>query len=555
MRLRYLISFSLALVLIGCGSSAPVSFRTETLPNGTLLVTNSGLPTWGPDSTWRLVEELRLGTADGDGPEQFGAIADLLVDSNGRIYILDGLAQEVRVFEPDGTFSHSLGGPGRGPGEFALATKMSLGPGDTLWIHDPQLGRRYSAFDPAGDFLTSYERRVQGPSGAARHGPDAHFIDWTIEFPDEAPNIVAGARQLYHPVRLGPGFEVRDTFPPLAFHSEMITTPELAFPQLYFAERLLIHQDAEANIWFAESRDYQIYRRTLEGDTTLIFTLPAEPAPVTTADRAEIRANYRSRPDLLKAYLDALPETKPVIREIFGDDAGHIYVVPELAGVPAGSVLDLFRDSGQYLGRIPLPVPMQMAHPVIFATATHLYYLVEDELDIPRLARFEIIKEPNAGVDAAEGRPIGDSITVFFTKDEEPYPVRRPTRAGGETAARLRAALEWLVQGPTAEERAEGVWSWFSEETADVIRTVELDSTGRATIDFVDLRPLIPNASTSLGSQILLQELGETTFQFPEVRSAEYTMEGSCDLLWEWLQYGCQIMTAPDETTAPEGQG
>src|SRR5690625_5966907 len=150
---------------------------------------------------------------------------------------------------------------------------------------------------------------------------------------------------------------------------------------------------------------------------------------------------------------------------------------------------------------------MQMAHPVIFATATHLYYLVEDELDIPRLARFEIIKEPNAGVDAAEGRPIGDSITVLFTKDEEPYPVRRPTRAGGETAARLRAAREWLVQGPTAEERAEGVWSWISAESADGIRTVELDSTGSGAIDFVDLSRLRPSGSTCIRGQITPQEL------------------------------------------------
>lgn len=133
-----------------------------------------------------------------------------------------------------------------------------------------------------------------------------------------------------------------------------------------------------------------------------------------------------------------------------------------------------------------------------------------------------------------------DSVTVVFTKEEEPFPVRRPVAEG---TVPLRAALEWLVQGPSPEERAAGIRSWFSDTTAGALRSVEVDSTGRAVVDFHDLRPLIPNASTSFGSKMLLQELNGTVFQFPEIRSAEYRMEGSCDLFWDWLQYGCQIVT------------
>lgn len=136
-----------------------------------------------------------------------------------------------------------------------------------------------------------------------------------------------------------------------------------------------------------------------------------------------------------------------------------------------------------------------------------------------------------------------DSVTVVFTKDEAPAPVRRPSP---DTTAPLRTAMEWLVQGPTPEERAAGIRSWFSEATAGVLRGVEVDSAGLAIIDFQDLRPLIPNASSSFGSTMLLQELNGTVFQFPEIHAVEYRMAGSCDLFWEWLQYGCHLEKRPE---------
>lgn len=132
-----------------------------------------------------------------------------------------------------------------------------------------------------------------------------------------------------------------------------------------------------------------------------------------------------------------------------------------------------------------------------------------------------------------------DSVTIIFTRGEAPAPVRRPVPV---SSSPLRAALDWLVQGPTSEERAAGIRSWFSEETAGVLRSVEVDTSGKAIVDFRDLRPLIPNASSSFGSTLLLQELNGTVFQFPEIESVEYRMEGSCDLFWEWLQYGCQVV-------------
>ncbi len=64
-------------------------------------------------------------------------------------------------------------------------------------------------------------------------------------------------------------------------------------------------------------------------------------------------------------------------------------------------------------------------------------------------------------------------------------------------------------------------------------------------VDVGDLRPLIPNASTSAGSEMLLAQLGATVFQFPTVASVEYRIEGSCDAFFEWLQRGCEVIERP----------
>lgn len=106
----------------------------------------------------------------------------------------------------------------------------------------------------------------------------------------------------------------------------------------------------------------------------------------------------------------------------------------------------------------------------------------------------------------------------------------------------LLMALLKLLDG---SENARGGDTWFSKTTANAIRSVSVDSTGHAIVDFDDLRPLIPNASSSAGSTMLLEELNSTVFSIAQVRSVEYRMAGSCKRFWEWLQYSCQTVRRP----------
>jgi hypothetical protein len=107
----------------------------------------------------------------------------------------------------------------------------------------------------------------------------------------------------------------------------------------------------------------------------------------------------------------------------------------------------------------------------------------------------------------------------------------------------LRAALEQRLRGPS--DLQPDVHSWFSSATAYALRSASVDAAGHATVDFADLRALIPNASSSAGSAMLLEELNTTVFSVEGVRSVDYWMEGDCERFWEWLQYSCHTIYRP----------
>jgi hypothetical protein len=64
------------------------------------------------------------------------------------------------------------------------------------------------------------------------------------------------------------------------------------------------------------------------------------------------------------------------------------------------------------------------------------------------------------------------------------------------------------------------------------VRSVE----GTAYVDLDGLRRVIPGASSSCGSASLLSELNRTTKQFPTVDRAVYSLEGSVNAFYSWLQ-------------------
>ena len=360
--------------------------RVDTVAGGRVYVANTGAPAWTPETAWKLEEDLRLGAAQSEGNEAewFARIMSLTTDSRGRIYVLD-YPSGVSVFHPTGAFSHSIGSDGRGPGEFAGAVDLTVGPGDTLWVTDPPTGR-YSLFAPDGTFARIQRMYANGYDIDGTVLNDGSFVDWNVALPEGA------ARVTLQPVRSRHTFDRVDSLPPLEFTQELKSD---GTPQPFFSGMLTGAVDRNGSVWFAHTREYRVYRRNLLGDTTLVCSLPAEAGPVGDAERDKLQELlFRAPPERLSRVLAGLPDNKPIVSRIVPDNAGHFYVFADVAGVLAGSIVDVFRDNGVYLGRMTLPSPVSLFPPplVAHATADHLLVVTPDELDVPYVSRLRVVR-------------------------------------------------------------------------------------------------------------------------------------------------------------------
>ncbi len=335
---------------------------------------------------WVVEEELRVvGGVEG---ADFGTVADLSSDAEGRMYVMDADRQQVHVLSDEGDLVRSFGSEGQGPGEFRAARQIAIGEEGAVWVFDDGNGR-YSEFDRDGVFVRSLTRPIRGmASGVPYEADGGSLLDWIPEVPR---NGYGGDIQL-RPVRVSTDGSGRiDTLPAIRFQQEAVAGGRM--PRLFFARTVVATVDGSGHIWFADSHGAQVLVRTPSGDTTASVALPLDPVPVDDADRDMVR-NYSLRPAILAPQLEELADTKARILLVEGDGAGRVFVWV-YQGRTDRALLDVVSEEGAYLGRIELPVPTRpdargLARPTLHASEGRLYVAYEDEVGRPVLVRFRI---------------------------------------------------------------------------------------------------------------------------------------------------------------------
>jgi DNA-binding beta-propeller fold protein YncE len=107
-------------------------------------------------------EELRkIGGEAGTVPGQFGYISDAVQDADGYFYLAEfGENQRISKLDPEGNFVKCWGSPGDGPGQFARARAMVIGPDGNLYVADA-CNHRIQVFTREGELV-----RIWGKEGS-----------------------------------------------------------------------------------------------------------------------------------------------------------------------------------------------------------------------------------------------------------------------------------------------------------------------------------------------------------------------------------------------------
>jgi sugar lactone lactonase YvrE len=379
------------LLLGACGeaaSSPSAEVTIDTLPNGAVHVRSPEAGIWADGERWRLVEEVRIGAMDGTGPDIFGNVTGLEADGEGRIYVADSQASEIRIFGADGAHLRTLGRTGSGPGEFRQISGLAWHPDGSLWVNDPQ-NARFSALDPESGFLESHRREVsyQQIPWPGRLDSDGNLYEVALAEGDGSPWHRQRLIVRYAP----PEFEPVDTLPLPVFEAPSFehTSPDgsrMTSTQVPFAPMQVWSIAANGDVWIGTTDRYRIHRIGRSGDTLRIVERRATPVPVTATERQEEIERLAWFTDQ-GGRIDPsrIPDTKPAYGYFVEDDRGYIWVS---AVVAAGEALrfDVFDPEGRYLGGVE--APKRGSFPVI--RGDRLYLVLRDELDVQYVASYRI---------------------------------------------------------------------------------------------------------------------------------------------------------------------
>ena len=389
-----LAAFSVALTFAACGDGGARTAggwegTVDTLASGHVVVRNTERPVWSAEQAWRVVEELRIGRVEGDGPDLFGGIASVAVDGAGRIWVLERQAQEIRVFGENGVYVRTVGQRGSGPGELADALSIEQGPDEHMWVMDPR-NARLSVFDTAGAFLRSYP---------ARGG--FYISPWPGRFDREGSYYAPVPREGADGFRVGmvrhdSELEAVDT---LDVPSDPFERPRFELSNdrgmrmmaaVPYVGGLRWRLSEQRTVWGLITDEYRLFELSPAGDTLRTITRAFEPIPVTAADRERAREDLAWFTDQGgQIDLSRLPDTKAPVDRFFFDDQGHIWVQRVGSPEEEGRVYDVFDPEGRFLGTLTLPFPLDdTSIPVIRDGA--MYAVSEDELEVPYVVRARI---------------------------------------------------------------------------------------------------------------------------------------------------------------------
>ncbi|WP_420636093.1 6-bladed beta-propeller [Candidatus Palauibacter sp.] len=405
-----IISTSLAACDAGAGASgAGPDVVVETRGDTTVVRTLSG-SVWGAAA--RLVPQLSIGEVEGPEELLFGAIGSIAVDDDGRVYVLDRQALNVRGFDADGAHIETLGGPGEGPGELSTTGSLAVLPGGRVAAQDP-LNMRIQVYGPEPNETEAWS-----------YDAGAFVLPFKPLFVDRLGRILVAAPQSPVPgdvveqvAVLGADGVQQDTLVPprgdfeppavevyVPMFERSVTSPVPLTARRHWT------LNPDGHFVTGVSTDYRI---DVEGDAGVLrIERVYEPVAVSEAERSYYREDTTRSMRLTQPDWSwngpPIPETKPPFRGLIAGRDGRIWVRvwtdayrlenedydpdnPRSDPVTWPSPLryDVFEPDGTYLGAV-VPPEGFADYPQPVFDGDNVWAVTRDALGVERVVRFRI---------------------------------------------------------------------------------------------------------------------------------------------------------------------
>jgi hypothetical protein len=405
-----------ALALHACGDAAPDDGGstvqvTREMDGDTLVVRTTAGSVWGGEAT--LEPLVSVGVLDGAPEEMFGNVNAVATDDDGRIYVLDRQIPTVRVFDTDGSYLHSLGRDGNGPGELAQPDGgLAVLSDGRVAVRDPG-NARMQLFDARGDEADSWPV-ISG--GFATGTPLFHTAGDTLLTPVLMEADVDVTEWRMGLQRIGPDGAIVDTLPvPVVDWDtptiEARTENSVSMNTVPFSpdDQWTFHRDGYFVHGISDDYSFSLLRPM----EPLRIERAWEPVPVRAGEKAQretaIAANFRRMVPGWRWDGPAIPDLKPAFRRIYTGRSGRIWIMVHTPGVEGEDpdydptdpndveerwsepvAFDVFESDGTYLGRVAAPDGMSPWPAPVFDGDTVLA-VVRDEFDVPRVVRFRVV--------------------------------------------------------------------------------------------------------------------------------------------------------------------
>ena len=313
-----------------------------------------------------------IGELEGSEPYLLDRVRDALVLPDGRIVVVNGGSDDLRVFDASGNHVVTWGGRGEGPGEFDNLWQVHRWPGDSLLalysqarrltVLDPEghygrdfalrRGRQFFSVEdvlPGGAILTSdFVRPSDRPPGFSRlpshyrvRGPEGETRSSLGSFPGPEMFTIRTARGVS-----GGGIPFRHRVSAFAWGDFVAVAQNDRYEIKAF--------DLDGTLRKIVRRDHELVAPTpAHVDAYIEDQVAASPEEERTQRRAELRESLRHR---------YVPETHPAYAAAMSDLADHLWVreynLPgEGDAKPAWTVFD---PDGQVLGFMETPAGLSI---------------------------------------------------------------------------------------------------------------------------------------------------------------------------------------------------